>query len=196
MDNPSTDEALMLRYRDGDYSAFKMLYQKHSQPLYRFIAWQSPRTDWTDEIVQDTWMRLHGAREGYYPQASFKTFLYQIAKNRLTDLLRQRQDVLASDLNNGDDDSVFELLANQNQDTSSPEHNLSERQQSTILHAAIRALPAEQKEALISQQFSQLSLDEIAELTGVTKETVKSRLRYATQKLRQQLSGVSEGAAA
>ena len=197
MDNINSDEALMMRYCDGDYVAFKLLYQKHSQPLYRFIAWQSPRLDWTEEVVQDAWMRLHGARESYTPQSSFKTFLYQIAKNRLTDLLRQRQDILASDMSRDDEDeSTFGYLADQNHDGESPEDSLSLRQQNAILHAAIKALPVEQREALISQQFSQLSLEEIAEVTGVSIETVKSRLRYAMQKLREKLAGTRKNSVA
>jgi RNA polymerase sigma-70 factor (ECF subfamily) len=195
METMISDEALMLRYRDGDFAAFKTLYAKHSQPLYRFIAWQSPRLDWTEEVIQDTWMRLHGARESYLPQSSFKTYLYQIAKNRLTDLLRQRQELLASDMRQDEEvESTFEHLANQNQDNQSPEQSLAQRQQNEILHAAIKQLPAEQRGALISQQFSQMSLEEIAEVTGVSIETVKSRLRYAMRKLREQLSGMREGA--
>lgn len=57
----------------------------------------------------------------------------------------------------------------------------------TALHQAIRALPGEQREALVLQQFSGLSLEEIATLTDAPIETVKSRLRYAMRKLREQL---------
>ena len=55
------------------------------------------------------------------------------------------------------------------------------------MHAAIRVLPHEQREALVLQQFSGLSLEEIAAVTGAERETVKSRLRYAMQKLRSTL---------
>ena len=181
-----SDEALMLRYCEGDLQAFRELYSRHSRGLYRFIAWRSPRREWVDEIMQDSWINLHNARERYRPQASFKVYLYQIARNRLIDLLRQQQPVLASDLvkdNEGPD--VLEYLADEAHGGESPESELEARQESAALHAAIRTLPAEQREALVLQQFNGLSLDEIAHLTAVPPETVKSRLRYAMQKLRQ-----------
>ncbi|UUZ54859.1 hypothetical protein LP419_02275 [Massilia sp. H-1] len=56
-----SDELLMTQYRDGDLHAFEELYRRHRVGLYRFIAWRSPRADWVDEIVQDSWANLHHA---------------------------------------------------------------------------------------------------------------------------------------
>lgn len=193
MDKNWSDEMLMESYRDGDLASFKELYQRHSRGLYQFIYWRSPRKDWVDEIAQDTWASLHGARERYQAQSSFRTYLFQIARNRLIDLLRQHQDLLASDMGKGDDDDggAFEHLADLAQDESSPEDGLEEKQRAAALHVAIRSLPGEQREALVMQQFNGMSLEEIAEMTGVSTETVKSRLRYAMRKLRQQFRGVT-----
>jgi RNA polymerase sigma factor (sigma-70 family) len=187
-----SDETLMLSYRDGDLAAFSELYQRHRVGLYRFIAWRSPRQDWVDEIVQDCWAGLHGARARYEPQAAFRTYLYQIARNRLIDLLRQKQSLLASELGqNEDGDSAFQHLADVAQEDVPAEDQLEKKRQFATLHAAIRTLPSEQKEALILQQFNELSLDEIASVTAVPVETVKSRLRYAMQKLRAQLQNLT-----
>lgn len=181
-----SDEALMLRYCAGDLPAFKELYRRHSRELYRFLAWRSPRREWVDEIAQDSWASLHHARSRYQPQASFRTYLYQIARNRLIDLLRQQQTLLAGDLGiDSDGEGIFEHLADTGQDHTSPESVLESKQLTADLHAAIRALPAEQKETLVLQQFNGMSLEEIAQLSGVPVETVKSRLRYAMRKLRQ-----------
>ena len=178
-----SDEVLMLRYRDGDLAAFRELYTRHSGGLYRFLAWRSPRRDWVDEIAQDSWIGLHRARARYQPQASFRTYLYQIARNRLIDLLRQPQALLAADLDpHAGGEDWFDHLADAAQ--VSPEAELESKQRHAELHAALRDLPAEQKEALILQQFSGLSLEEIAHLAAVPLETVKSRLRYAMRKLR------------
>jgi RNA polymerase sigma-70 factor (ECF subfamily) len=169
-----SDEALMLRYCEGDLSAFQELYGRHSRGLYRFLSWRSPRRDWVDEIAQDSWFSLHQARAGYTPQATFRTFLYQIARNRLTDLQRQPQALAEDELPPATDASA------------APDMAMESRQQNSALHAAIHALPAEQKEALILQQFSGMSLEEIAQLVAAPVETVKSRLRYAMKKLREQ----------
>jgi RNA polymerase sigma-70 factor (ECF subfamily) len=172
--NDLSDEALMLRYCEGDLSAFQELYGRHSRGLYRFLCWRSPRRDWVDEIAQDSWFSLHQARASYTPQATFRTFLYQIARNRLIDLLRQPQ---AAEL---------ELTAPVADAAAAPDAAMESRQQNSALHSAIHALPAEQKEALILQQFSGMSLEEIALLVAAPVETVKSRLRYAMKKLRGQ----------
>lgn len=185
MSTTAPDEELMIRYRDGDVRAFEELYGRHRNGLYRFVSWRSPRQDWVDEIVQDSWANLHNARGRYRPDASFRTYLYQIARNRLLDLLRQHQDLLAADLGTGTDGhDTFDGLADGAHDGSTPETALDDKQQASRLHRAINSLPPEQKEALVLQQFSGLSLEEIALIVAAPVETVKSRLRYAMRKLR------------
>jgi RNA polymerase sigma factor (sigma-70 family) len=187
-----SDESLMLSYCDGDLLAFKELYRRHSGGLYRFIAWRSPRREWVDEIAQDSWAALHAARARYEPTAGFRTYLYQIARNRLVDLLRQKEAKLACDFGNDcEGDAAFDRVADAAQEVSSPELELEKKQQIATLHAAIRVLPNDQKEALVLQQFNGMSLEEIAELTEVPLETVKSRLRYAMKKLRSQLQSLT-----
>ncbi|MBP8182735.1 MAG: sigma-70 family RNA polymerase sigma factor [Rhodoferax sp.] len=179
----------MLSYQNGDLGAFEELYRRHSKGLYVFISWRSPRKEWVDEITQDSWANLHQSRERYLPEAGFKTFLFQIARNRLIDLVRQDKPVLlASDLGvNECGDLYFDCLSVAQPGNPSPEVTLAKKQRVEQLHAAIRALPDDQKESLILQQFSGLSLEEIATLVQVPVETIKSRLRYAMRKLRQQL---------
>jgi RNA polymerase sigma factor (sigma-70 family) len=185
-----SDEVLMLRYCAGDLVAFRELYQRHSAGLYRFIAWRSPRRDWVDEITQDSWVALHKARATYQVSAQFRSFLYQIARNRLLDLVRQHPVLLASEIAHHDrDGDQFEHYAQQHeQDTSealqTPEHVLITQQTQEQLHKAIASLPSEQKEALVLQQFNDMSLEEIALISEVSVETIKSRLRYAMRKLR------------
>jgi RNA polymerase sigma factor (sigma-70 family) len=193
-----TDETLMLRYREGDVRAFEELYRRHSGGLYRFIAWRAPRRDWADEIAQDSWAALHAARARYQPEAAFRTYLYQIARNRLIDLVRQKEAQLAGDLDPaGDDGALFAHLAETAQDSDTPDAELERKRRIAALRAAIQSLPAEQKEALVLHQFSDMSLEDIAAVTAVPAETVKSRLRYAMKKLRTQLQGVAaEGEAA
>ena len=62
---------------------------------------------------------------------------------------------------------------------------LDEKQRNDRLHMALAALPSEQKEAVVLQQFSGMSLDEISVIVAAPVETVKSRLRYAMRRLRE-----------
>jgi RNA polymerase sigma-70 factor (ECF subfamily) len=70
-----------------------------------------------------------------------------------------------------------------------PQARAENRELGERLRAAVAALPPAQREAFLLQQEGGLSLTEIAELTGVGAETVKSRLRYALAKLRNELRG-------
>ena len=80
---------------------------------------------------------------------------------------------------------VFDVLADAAQEVISPDTALENKQQRDSLHIALDALPSEQKEAVVLQQFCGMSLDDIAEVVAVPVETVKSRLRYAMRKLRE-----------
>lgn len=184
----------MLRYRDGDLEAFEELYRRHSQGLYLFLAWRSPRREWVNDIMQDSWANLHQARARYESGASFRTYLFQIARNRLIDLIRLNERVLlASD---GGEDGWFEHVADGAHDGGAPDGELERKQQTSRLHAMIRLLPVDQREALVLQQFNGMSLEEIAELVAAPVETVKSRLRYAMRRLRQELAPAAEEARA
>lgn len=183
-----SDEVLMQRYCDGDFAAFRELYQRHSAGLYRFIAWKSPRQDWVNEIIQDSWVALHQSRATYQVKAQFRSYLYLIAKNKLIDLLRQHPELLASELVcEKDMTQVEQGLVQDHHLAATPENNLMHQQTQNALYRAIAALPSEQKEAIVLQQFNDLSIEEIANMSEVSVETIKSRLRYAMQKLRSHL---------
>jgi RNA polymerase sigma-70 factor (ECF subfamily) len=154
----TTDEELMLAYGAGDAEAFDLLYMRHKGGVYRYLRRQTGNASLADEFFQDVWLRLIDARARYQPQARFTTWLYTIAHNRLMDHFRATRRT-----------------------------PVARKQEAARLLAAIDALPAEQREAFLLQQEGDLSVEEIATATGVTRETAKSRLRYATAKLRQRL---------
>ena len=179
MDDEISDENLMLSYCSGDTEAFEVLYQRHKGPLYRFILRQCGRV-YADELYQDTWLKVINSRTSYKAKASFKTWLYHIARNRVIDHYR-RQNVRPLENN---PDSLSSLTES---DHRQPENNLESDRQHELVLRAIAGLPADQKEAFLLKEEAGLSIDEIAATTGVTYEAAKSRLRYAYRKLRAQL---------
>src|SRR3546814_15842207 len=76
---------LMLAWVWGDAAAFELLYARYRGPLYRFRLRQLRDPSLADELFQDTWQRVIGAREGWKPDAAFRTWLFRIAHNRLND---------------------------------------------------------------------------------------------------------------
>jgi len=184
---PLADEALMLGYRDGDAAAFDQLYERHRAGLYRFILRQCANRGEADEIFQDVWMNLINSRARYQPSAKFRTFLFQIARNRVIDILRRSHDDVTASLDDepcGPGSAIADSLASaaEQQPLAIIERVDSARE----LRAAIAALPFVQREALLLHAEGELSLEEIAALTGTPRETVKSRLRYALSRLRAQ----------
>jgi len=174
------DARLMLAYAGGDVTAFEQLYSRHRGPLYRFLQRQLRNTALADELFQDVWQRVIAARLTWTPDAAFSTWLFRIAHNRLNDHWRAQQHRPAAPAD-------AEERAARVPDPHTPERNLSEFEQRRRLQMALDALPEEQRIVVTLRLEQELTLEEIGEITGVGRETVKSRLRYAMDKLRTRL---------
>ncbi len=176
-----SDEALMLAYAEGDGGAFAELYARHRARLFHYLLGQLRDRSLAEELFQDVWQRLIHARSGWKPEAAFATWLFRIAHNRLNDHWRAvRHRPAAPD----DADERTARLA----DNCTPELLADEQDERLRLRQAMAELPQEQQEVLILRLEQELSLEEIGQITGVGRETVKSRLRYAMDKLRARLS--------
>lgn len=175
-----SDEALMLAWAGGDAVAFEHLYARHRTRLYRFLLRQLRDGALVDDAFQDIWQRVIAARGRWKPEAQFATWLYRIARNRLGDHWRaQRHRPPAP----GDADERVARVP----DDDTPERSLSGLEQHRRLQLALEALPEEQREVVLLRLEQELTLEEIGAITGVGRETVKSRLRYAMDKLRTRL---------
>ena len=177
----ANDDLLMLAWVGGDVAAFETLYARHRGPLYRFLMRQLRNQALADEFFQDVWQRVIAARAGWKPEAAFSTWLFRIAHNRLNDHWRA-----AKHRPPAPEDG--EERAARIADPSTPERELSDFEQRRRLQLALAELPDEQREVLLLRLEQELSLEEIGAITGVGRETVKSRLRYAMDKLRQRLN--------
>ena len=179
-DPDPSDEALMLAYAGGDAAAFDILYGRYRLRLYRFLVRQLRDPALADELFQDVWQKLIGARAGWTPDAAFSTWLFRIAHNRLADHWRAQQHRPPAPT---DADERTARVP----DPDTPERQLSEFEQRRRLQLALDELPPEQREVIALRLEQELSLEEIGRVTGVGRETVKSRLRYAMDKLRARL---------
>lgn len=190
MDAQRSDEALMLAYRDGDATAFELLYRRHRGRLYRYLLRQCGGAAAAEELFQDIWLKVVNARGDYVVSARFTTWLFRIARNRLVDHWRAagrdpaRSFASAED---GDDPLADEVAALPGPAWEEPQAREEQRRLGAALLQQIEALPAPQREAFLLTQETDMTLEEIAALTGVSRETAKSRLRYALDKLRREL---------
>jgi len=170
-----TDEKLMQRYAKGDAKAFDLLYARHRAPLYRYFIRQVSNPATANDLYQGAWEKIIKAREKYRPAAPFKVWMYRIAHNHLIDHYRRMRP----------EDSVEpDSLSGTQAD---PSQGAIDSEQNELLRAGITALPTEQRNTLLLQLETGLKMEEIARVTGVGRETVKSRLRYAVNYLKRSL---------
>jgi RNA polymerase sigma-70 factor (ECF subfamily) len=168
------DAALMLRYKDGDLAAFELLYRRHQSSLYRYLLRLCPGHDTTDDIFQETWAKIIKSRHNYRPTAKFRTFLFRVAYNCFIDHVRRNKRYAIGSA--GDPDSYPST-------TDEPDVSTERLLARQKLDVALRSLPDDQRNAFLMREEAGLSLKQIAQITGVGRETAKSRLRYATKKL-------------
>lgn len=169
----------MMAYGRGDTVAFETLYLRHRGPLFRFFVGSAPSRAEAEDLFQECWGRVISARERYRPEAKFSTWLLQIAHNLLTDRFRRQKPVV------GGEDGEALLAAIESAPQERPDRRLSEFEQARTLRRALAALPDDQREAFLLRAEHGMGVEEIAEATGVGRETAKSRLRYAMSKLKE-----------
>jgi len=183
MHDPISDEDLMLQYRDGNTQAFDVLYSRYRLPMFRYLQHQCGNAAIAEELFQDIWLNLVRARDRYEVSARFKTYIYHMAHNRLIDYYRKQKHGIPVSYDEHD-----ELLNLPNSANSvSTERQVDGEQQIERLQSAIAALPEAQREAFLLKENTGLSVEQIANVTGVSAETAKSRVRYALNKLRQSI---------
>lgn len=177
------DEALISAYCSGNQLAFEVLYNRHRDPLYRFILRQcNNNISQCEEIFQDVWFNLIKNSHQFRADSKFSTYLYQMTRNKVIDYIRKA----SSHHEHAHDEYNDEHPAGSNQQ---PDEKTQLALCIELLQQFIQKLPSEQKEAFVLKQETGHSLEELAKITETTTETLKSRLRYAMKKLREWLPG-------
>jgi len=182
------DAQLMLAYASGEMRAFETLYSRHRAALYRYLVRQARDGEIANDLFQEVWSRVIANRARYEPRAKFRTFLFTLAYNCFIDHCR-RVKARPGGLGIEDADAADLLPADED---GRPEAVLQRDECSRRYRAALAKLPPEQRDVYLLHEESELSLEEIARVTGVGAETAKSRLRYAVGKLKAALAAAEQ----
>lgn len=188
MESGDADAQLMLRYAAGEARAFDQLYERHRRGLWRFIRRSVREPAATDDVFQECWSRVIASRASYRPTARFATWLYRVAHNCCMD--HWRRSGRRGRRETADDEAVAAAA-----DTAAPgpQDAAQAGEAAARLAAALKQLPEEQRAAFLLYVEGGLSVAEIAEVTGANPETAKSRLRYATARLKECLGADAPG---
>jgi RNA polymerase sigma factor (sigma-70 family) len=186
MEDDGPEDADLLRaHGAGDPHAFARLYDRYDRACFHLIRrlLGAAQGDAAEDLHQETWMAVSNSAASFdADKASFAAWLFTIARRKTFDHFRRlKVAVLSADLG----EAAMTVL----DPAQSPLEQVQSREQAQAILAAVDALPIEQRGAFVMFADGGLSLDEIAEVTGVAVETAKSRLRYARAKLRQSLAG-------
>jgi RNA polymerase sigma-70 factor (ECF subfamily) len=178
-----SDEALVAGYAAGDVAAFEQLYSRHELPLWRYLLRQCRDRATADELMQEVWFAVTREAPRFRSDGRFAPWLYTIARHRVID--RHRAEHPAQSLDAVADESDEPLAARLADEHSPSPLAVSEQtEQGQAILAALNRLPPDQREAFVLQAEADLSVEDIARITGTTFETAKSRLRYARDKLK------------
>lgn len=182
-DQPS-DLALLERWRAGDATAGNALFERHFAALYRFF--RNKTDDALDDLVQETFLGCVGGKDGFRGEASFRTYLFVVARHVLYAHWKER--ARAGDLVDLGELSIEAL-------STSPSGVIARAAEHRLLARALRSIPLDLQVVLELHFWEELSGPELAEILGVPEGTVRSRLRRAREQLEARLADLAEDAA-
>ncbi len=165
-------ETLMVRYQQGDSSAAGELVTRLSPALHRFFMVQFVSRRYADDLLQETWLRIHQVRNTYRPGEPVLPWLYAIARHIRVDQYRKARRVEARE------QQVEQL----------PEIAAVDRSRGPDLEALLATLPESQREVIAMLKISGMSLEEVARATASSVGSVKQKAHRAYEKLRQILT--------
>lgn len=181
-----TDEDLIAAYLEGEEGAFALLVERHLKPVYSFIVRFVGSKEDAEDIVQETFVKAWKNLKNYSRQSSqFKTWLMRIARNTAIDYLRKKKHLPFSMLEGNDEEEWF--AENVPDEMPLPDEIAAHTDDVEGMEEAIQKLAPIYREVLSLYYGNNFSFEEIAAISGISVNTLKSRHRRALAALRKVL---------
>ena len=179
--NLISDSVLVKSYIQGDEKSLETLIKRHKQRIYNFIYSKVFDRDLTEDIFQDTFIKVIRTLKlgNYNEEGKFVSWVMRIAHNLVIDHFRKKSRIPKFDSNN--DFDIFSVLRDNEINI---ENKMIRDQILFEVKKIINFLPDDQKEVLVYRYYNELSFKEISEKTGVSINTSLGRMRYALINLR------------
>ena len=187
-----SDEALMLRYQGGDRTAFTLLVRRHKTPVYNFILRQIRSATVAEDLTQDVFVRVVQSAADFRHSARFSTWAYTIARNLCIDQLRKdklRRHPSLDQAGGTDEDgpTLGERTADAHPSRTVDRAAIG-REVGDHIKQAVEDLPDDQREVFLLREVANIPFKDIAVMIGIPENTVKSRMRYALERLQRALA--------
>jgi RNA polymerase sigma-70 factor (ECF subfamily) len=185
------DRALISKAQAGDKAAFRRLVERHQRRAFAIaLALVRDEND-ARELVQDAFLRVYKNLGGFQGGSSFFTWLYRIITNLSIDLIRKpgRQTTDLEDARLETEEGMdLELPFLGRLDGADPADVVRRREIAARVQSALDALPSYHRAVVVMREIDGLSYEEMAQVMGVSKGTIMSRLFHARQKLQRALA--------
>jgi RNA polymerase sigma-70 factor (ECF subfamily) len=180
-----SDEELVSALRAGDTECLGILVARWEEPLFRFVRHMLPRPDDARDVCQETFLRILKKADRFRDGSRFSTWMYQIALNLCRDDRRRRRrwSRVMAEPSGERADRVLETVPA----VDDPSLPLTLRERSGAVRAALATLPREQREVVVMKEYGGLKFREIATILDCPESTVKSRMYYGLEGMRQEL---------
>jgi len=178
------DARLMLAFREGDAAALSELYRRWAGPLLRFLTRMVREQGLAEELMQETFIRVHGARDRYVADARFSTWLFRIGRNlALNELDRSRNKSLhvSTDATETDESTRPKLSLVSGE--APVDEVVESRRRAKRVEAELAELPERQRTALWLAAVEGYAYAEIAEVLETTPKSVKALVHRARANL-------------
>jgi RNA polymerase sigma-70 factor (ECF subfamily) len=179
-----TDEEVMLQLQGGDMACYDELVARFKDRLYGFILRMVRNGQTSEDLLQETFLRLYVHRMSYRTIARFSTWIYTIAANLVRSHMRKQNKMPFTDLENDRDDEKPRELPDRNR---AVDLEVAGRMTVEAIREAMDSLPVEFREVIILREIEELSYEEIVQVLGVPLGTVKSRVNRARGRLKELL---------
>jgi|TARA_B110000908_G_scaffold134374_1_gene158799 RNA polymerase sigma factor (sigma-70 family) len=176
-----SDAILVSNYINGDESALTVLINRHQQRLYSFIFSKVYDRDVTEDVFQDTFIKVIKTLKlgKYNEEGKFLPWVMRIAHNLVIDYFRKNNRM--PKFNNNGDFDIFSVLSD---DSLNAEAELVRSQIHDDIRNLVEELPEDQRTVLKMRMYNDMSFREISENTSVSINTALGRMRYALINLR------------
>ena len=191
------DAQLMLRVREGDNDSFRVLLEKHRNPLVHFLQRMVQDAGASEELAQEVFLRIYRSRASYEPSAKFTTWMFRIASHLALNWLRDERHERAAQRIDGprsDEGRDGDLPARELRDRRpSVEQSLVYEVRLQEIRESIAALPAKQRAAVLMHKYEEMEYSQIAQALECSESAVKSLLFRAYESLRARLAHLATG---